>query len=157
MQKVGDNEQINWFYLYDWSINFSNDIFFVWFANTAGLWTITVEQRRFETTRGTDLKIPCTFTHPSGQQNVQIYWKTNGTSECSKKDNDKQAFVYHYNPSCVLPNYQHKTSLIGDITKGNCSLEIRNIQQSDIIYVRVSTDEDKYSFKNNYVTIQLHG
>lgn len=125
------------------------------FANAGNDWTIKVE-KSFNVTRGSTLTIPCTFTYPRNEKVEEVFWKTNGRSKCNKDDNDKRAFVFHPNSSCVLPKYK-KTNLIGNKLDGDCSLEIANIQESGKIYMRLITSKNKYSFKNDQVVISVNG
>ncbi|KAM4580516.1 uncharacterized protein PAE49_005334 [Odontesthes bonariensis] len=122
-------------------------------------WGITVE-RHITEQRGANLTILCHFTYPTAQhtKDVKVYWKTQGKSECSKNDNDRSAFVFHPQDSCVVPKYRGKTKLIGDKLKGNCSLLITDIREGEPgIYVRISGLNDSYSFKQNPVSISLNG
>lgn len=127
--------------------------------NSGDVWRINV-QRHFNVSEGSDLTIPCTFTYPSQYhtEDVEVYWKKKGQSVCSKSDLDRGAFVFHPNDTCVLPNYRGRTKLIGDKTKGNCSLQITNIIISEpYLYMRVSGKGKNYSFKKENVKISVNG
>ncbi|XP_061572570.1 uncharacterized protein LOC133428860 [Cololabis saira] len=122
-------------------------------------WRINVT-RSFNVTKGSNLTIPCSFSYPSKYQtnDVQVYWKTRGRSECSKNDNDKNAFVFHPNETCVLPKYKGQTKVIGDKDGGNCSLQIRNITNNEpYIYLRIFVKNQNYSFTKNNVKISVQG
>ncbi|XP_061572572.1 uncharacterized protein LOC133428892 [Cololabis saira] len=120
-------------------------------------WSINVT-RSFNVTKGSDVTVLCSFTYPSQYHtdDVQVYWKTRGQSECSRKDLDRNAFVFHPNDTCVLPKYRRKTKVIGDKAGGNCSLQIRNIMVNEpFMYVRVSGRGRDYSFKKDYISISV--
>ncbi|XP_017281973.1 uncharacterized protein LOC108241975 [Kryptolebias marmoratus] len=119
-------------------------------------WTIKVDQT-FNVTKGSNITILCTFTYPSGHKVQNVYWKTVGKRECNEDDIDKNAFVFHPNNSCVLQMYREKTKLIGDIAKENCSLLIKDIQETKEIYMRLFTDKNKYSFRQHCVSISVKG
>lgn len=109
--------------------------------------------------KGSDVNIRCQFSYPEKHhtQDVKVYWKTDGTSVCSKTDNDKKAFVFHPNQACVLPEFRGRTKLIGNETSGDCSLQILNITMGGVIYVRIIAKGDQYSFKKQKVSISLRG
>lgn len=109
--------------------------------------------------KGSDVNIRCQFSYPEKHhtQDVKVYWKTDGTSVCSKTDNDKKAFVFHPNQTCVLPEFRGRTKLIGNETSGDCSLQILNITMGGVIYVRIIAKGDQYSFKKQKVSISLRG
>uniref|UniRef100_A0A1A8C390 Uncharacterized protein n=4 Tax=Nothobranchius TaxID=28779 RepID=A0A1A8C390_NOTKA len=119
-------------------------------------WEIRTE-KKINAAKGSNITIFCTFKIPSTSNFTAVYWKTDGESECSKNDNDRKAFVYHPNRSCVLEKYKTKTKLIGDGAKGNCTLQIYNVQESEQIYMRVVAVPKPYSFKPNPVTIHVNG
>uniref|UniRef100_A0A8C7XXA2 Immunoglobulin V-set domain-containing protein n=1 Tax=Oryzias sinensis TaxID=183150 RepID=A0A8C7XXA2_9TELE len=121
-------------------------------------WTLTVNTN-ITVEKGSDVNIPCQFSYPEKHhtQDVKVYWKTDGTSVCSKTDNDKMAFVFHPNQTCVLPEYRGRTKLIGNETSGDCSLQIMNITMGGVIYVRIVAKGDQNSFKKQNVSISLKG
>ncbi|XP_078789098.1 uncharacterized protein LOC101172436 isoform X2 [Oryzias latipes] len=121
-------------------------------------WTLNVN-RNITVEKGSDVNIRCQFSYPEKHhtQDVKVYWKTDGTSVCSKTDNDKKAFVFHPNQTCVLPEFRGRTKLIGNETSGDCSLQILNITMGGVIYVRIIAKGDQYSFKKQKVSISLRG
>ncbi|KAF6739552.1 Sialic acid-binding Ig-like lectin 5 [Oryzias melastigma] len=114
--------------------------------------SITVE-------KGSNVTIHCLFSYPEKHHtpDVKVYWKTAGTSVCAKTDNDKAAFVFHPNQTCVLPEFTGRTRLIGNENSGNCSLQILNITKEQSMYVRIIAKGDQYSFKKERVIISLKG
>ncbi|KAG8010162.1 Myelin-associated glycoprotein [Nibea albiflora] len=120
-------------------------------------WKISVDPR-FNTTVNSDVTIKCSFTIPSkfATENPKVYWKKNVRSTFDTGDKrDQNAFVYHPNATFVLKKYGGNTELIGDIKKGNCTLKIKNIMDSDQgIYLRVIAN-DSYSFKRNLISIHV--
>ncbi|XP_027863349.1 uncharacterized protein LOC114138331 [Xiphophorus couchianus] len=121
-------------------------------------WKIYLNQT-INATKGSNIIIFCTFeTPPEQKTNIKVYWKTKGSSSCSKKDNDKLAFAFHPNSSCIDPHFQSRTKLIGEARDGNCSLQIINIMKSEpSIYLRVSGWNVSYSFVKHHVNIKVDG
>ncbi|KAM9723413.1 uncharacterized protein ACNS7B_018833 [Menidia menidia] len=122
-------------------------------------WKIKVEKKHVGKI-GEDITIQCTYSYPKDQRtnDFKVYWKTEGKSDCSKKDKDTNAFVFHPNSSCVVPKYRGKTKLIGKKDNGSCSLLIKDLKEPEpFIYVRVCGLSDSYSFKKQPVSIYLHG
>ncbi|XP_014860180.1 PREDICTED: uncharacterized protein LOC106928429 isoform X2 [Poecilia mexicana] len=101
-------------------------------ANDHPHWKINVT-RIINATKGSNVIISCTFeTAPGQNTNAKVYWKTEGTSKCSVKDNDKNAFVYHSDSSCIDPRFKYRTTLIGEASERNCSLQIFNIAEGSL-------------------------
>ncbi|XP_038568468.1 uncharacterized protein LOC119898330 isoform X1 [Micropterus salmoides] len=122
-------------------------------------WNISVAGN-INTSLGSDVTIPCTFTYPPEQRtdNVEVYWKKLEKSKFNINDKDKNAFIFHTNDTYVLDKYKGKTMLIGDKDKGNCSLKIMKImERMQNIYVRVIGKNDNYSFNKNLVSISVIG
>ncbi|MEQ2177602.1 hypothetical protein GOODEAATRI_005202 [Goodea atripinnis] len=122
-------------------------------------WKININ-RTLNATKGSNITIMCQFYFPSTQNtnNFGVYWKTEGQSECSKNDNDKKAFAFHPILRCVDSNFRHRTKLIGNKSKGNCSLQIFNIREGEPkIYLRVTGSNDNYSFVKDPVIIYVDG
>lgn len=122
-------------------------------------WAINVSSSIFAE-YGSTVVIPCTFTYPPAHHTdkVQLYWKTLDKSSFNTYDNDKNAFAFHTNDTFVLEKYRGRTSLIGDKLKENCSLQIKNITESEgPIYLRVIAKGDNYSFRAYPVLFSLSG
>ncbi|KAJ8005302.1 hypothetical protein DPEC_G00145220 [Dallia pectoralis] len=99
--------------------------------------------------KGDDVIIPCNVTHPMGsKKSVEAYWKKNGPIKLNTTDVDNNEFIYHPINSNVMKRFQERTSLIGDMTTGNCSLKIKNINDQDTgpFYLRISNGTQNYSF-----------
>ncbi|XP_022617697.1 uncharacterized protein LOC111234064 isoform X2 [Seriola dumerili] len=127
-------------------------------ASSGQTWNITVQQR-INATLDSTVTIPCHFSNPKeyDTDDVKVYWKTFGkTIEINDKDN--RAFVYHPNETFMLENYRGRTTLIGDIKKKNCSLQILGFKLDDErkIYMRLSIKQN-YSFINHPVNIYGSG
>ncbi|RVE62525.1 hypothetical protein OJAV_G00157790 [Oryzias javanicus] len=101
-------------------------------------WKLNVS-RNITVEKGSNVTIHCLFSYPEKHHtpDVKVYWKTPGTSACSKTDNDREAFVFHPNETCVLPRFKGRTRLIGSEKSGNCSLQILNIEKGEFMYVRI--------------------
>ncbi|PWA33612.1 hypothetical protein CCH79_00007570, partial [Gambusia affinis] len=121
-------------------------------------WKINVN-KTINAKKGSNITIYCTFEIPPEQKpNIIVYWKTDGSSSCSKNDNDKRAFAFHPNSSCIDQHFRSRTKLIGNASNGNCSLQIFNIMESEpSIYLRVSGRNNYYSFKEHRVSIKVDG
>ncbi|XP_029307047.1 LOW QUALITY PROTEIN: uncharacterized protein LOC115021058 [Cottoperca gobio] len=122
-------------------------------------WSIDVP-RSITAGSGSNVTIRCNFTYPnkSGTEYVQVYWKKPESSPMKTDDNELNAFVFHPNDIFVLEKYRGRTKLTGNISNGDCSLKIFNFMDNEpMIYVRVVKNRDKYSFRNNFVSISLSG
>lgn len=110
--------------------------------------------------RGSNVIVQCSFTYPTQYytEDVKVYWKKNQKSEVKTDDRDLNAFVFHTNDNFVLKKYRGKTKLIGNKDKGNCTLEIQDIRETEpFIYVRVIARGNQNSFQKNRVQITLSG
>ncbi|XP_029959122.1 uncharacterized protein LOC115397091 [Salarias fasciatus] len=122
-------------------------------------WIIDVKPS-IEGPSGSTITVQCSFSYPERYRSsdVQVYWKKRGTSICSESDNDKRAFVYHPNSTCVHDDYKGKTELTGDQNQGNCSLKIQNVSKNEpMIYLRISVRNENYSFFSSPVSISVTG
>ncbi|XP_041845189.1 uncharacterized protein LOC121642484 [Melanotaenia boesemani] len=122
-------------------------------------WEVHVE-KNISTRRGSPVTIDCKFEYPPEQKtnNVTIYWKTEGSSSCSTTSNDNNAFIFHPDETCVISQYKGKTKLIGDKTKGNCSLQIQKLMDTSLkIYLRVVGFNDCFSFREDPIYISENG
>ncbi|XP_028325991.1 uncharacterized protein LOC114477697 [Gouania willdenowi] len=119
-------------------------------------WTITVNSSQ-QARAGSDITVNCTFTYPESlhTNDIKVTWKKNGkTDTCTKGDPDKQTFIFHPNDTCVDAEYRGRTKIIGDQTKRNCTLQIKNVTKNVLIYMRVY-NKDKYSFRKVPVSIAV--
>ncbi|XP_031708461.1 uncharacterized protein LOC116386421 [Anarrhichthys ocellatus] len=111
-------------------------------------------------TLGSNVTIPCTFTIPPLYQteSVKVYWKKREGSNFDSITNNKNPYVFHPNNTLVLEKYRGKTKLIGDESKGNCSLKINGIRHNEPnIYVRVIAKKEYFSFYDKFVSISVSG
>ncbi|XP_041726793.2 uncharacterized protein LOC121556973 [Coregonus clupeaformis] len=108
-----------------------------------------------------DVTIPCNVTYPTSpsKKPIQAYWKRLGPTELNITDNDKNEFLYHPNNTFVIKSFQTRTMLIGNVSKGNCSLEIKRIQNGDMgpFYFRIATGANNFSFIKELVYINISG
>uniref|UniRef100_A0A3Q4GHY5 Ig-like domain-containing protein n=1 Tax=Neolamprologus brichardi TaxID=32507 RepID=A0A3Q4GHY5_NEOBR len=99
---------------------------------------------------GSCVVIPCSYNYPEPSKSPQTFtgiWY-----------NDNDQVVCHSDASQTLDQFRNRTKLLGDLSKKNCSLMIDDLQQSDggTFYFRIEiTDYDKYSYKNNKVSISV--
>ncbi|CAN9514362.1 unnamed protein product [Ophioblennius macclurei] len=120
-------------------------------------WQIDVN-RRFQEPSGSTIIIQCNFSYPMKYYtpDVKVYWKMDGTSNCSRTEKDKRAFVYHKKPECIHKDYRGKTDLIGDPARGNCTLMIRDVVKNESkIYMRIYARNQSYSFSMFGVNITV--
>ncbi|XP_029593899.1 uncharacterized protein LOC115177342 isoform X2 [Salmo trutta] len=110
---------------------------------------------------GEDVTIPCNVTYPPSpsKEPIQAYWKRKGNIKLNINDNDKNEFLYHPINTFVIKSFQNRTKLTGNVTKGNCSLNIKGIEEGDMrnFYLRIATGANNFSFINQLVSIQISG
>lgn len=147
--------------LLPWSIGLS----LVLTAASGGLnssdvgWDVHV-RHNYQKPPGSNLRILCNFTYPKEYRtkDVRVYWKKPGRSVCSKDDMDKEAFIFHTNSTCVHDHYKGRTRLTGDPARGDCTLLIMNVTETEPkIYLRVSVMNENFSFTDNSVSISVLG
>lgn len=114
------------------------------------------------TKMGEDVTIPCNVTYPPSpsKEPILAYWKRLGKTKLTINDNDKNEFLYHPNNTFVIKSFQNRTNLTGNVTKGNCSLNIKGIEEGDMgnfYYLRIATGANNFSFINQLVSIQISG
>ncbi|XP_010883321.1 uncharacterized protein LOC105019103 [Esox lucius] len=111
--------------------------------------------------KGENVIIPCNVTYPPARStdSIQAYWKKMGPTEININDKDKKEFLFHPNKTMVIKSFQGRTTLIGDISKGNCSLKIEKIENGDMgrFYLRITNGFDHYSFYKALVKIHEAG
>ncbi|XP_029572873.1 uncharacterized protein LOC115164480 [Salmo trutta] len=110
------------------------------------------------TNKGDDVTILCNVTYPPSpsKELIQAYWKRLGTTKLNINDNDKNEFLYHPNNTFVIKSFQNRTKLTGNVAKGNCSLNIKGIEEGDMrdfYYLRIATGANNFSFINQLVSI----
>ncbi|XP_072317435.1 myelin-associated glycoprotein-like [Eucyclogobius newberryi] len=103
--------------------------------------------------------VPCFFSHPKENlPTARLRGKWHRTKE-------KDQLIYFEDNTRVLESFRGRTRLLGELGKGNCSLEITDIKSHDngpfcfrIELARTETDtetEDKYSFEDDCVTMHM--
>ncbi|KAK7926300.1 hypothetical protein WMY93_008610 [Mugilogobius chulae] len=119
-------------------------------------WSIDVN-RHIDAVRGSDVLIRCNFSYPSQHHtnNVKVFWKKDESKENHKKG-DTNPFVFHPDSSQITELYSGRTSLVGIVKEGNCSLRIKNVTQDESnLYVRIETKK-YFSFYNYLVSIKVN-
>uniref|UniRef100_A0A671XJ31 Ig-like domain-containing protein n=1 Tax=Sparus aurata TaxID=8175 RepID=A0A671XJ31_SPAAU len=90
--------------------------------------------------------IPCTFQYPEHVPLTRGIWskKTGGV-------------IFHKGQSRVLDHFKGRTKILGDLSKGNCTLEIDNIKSFDNgpFCFHAERGNDKYRFNNSCVFIVM--
>lgn len=136
-------------------------MFFFFFLDTGQTWQVHVPAM-VNATLHSNVTISCKFSYPPQERNVsvKVYWKIDGKTKLNIKDKDKNEFIFHPNHTFVNEMYRGNTFIVGDISKGECSLMITNIRHNvGPIYLRINTEVDDYSFKkeNQTVFIRVSG
>uniref|UniRef100_A0A8C6SNX7 Ig-like domain-containing protein n=1 Tax=Neogobius melanostomus TaxID=47308 RepID=A0A8C6SNX7_9GOBI len=103
--------------------------------------------------------VPCSFSHPKETlptARLRGQWH---------RTNDRDQLIYYKDETRVLENFRGRTQLLGELGKGNCSLEITDIKSHDngpfcfrIELARTETDtqtKDKFSFVEDCVTLRM--
>lgn len=134
---------------------------FVVNSNTGVDWKADYPKFVF-TNKGDDVTILCNVTYPPSpsKEPILAYWKRLGKTKLTINDNDKNEFLYHPNNTFVIKSFQNRTKLTGNVTKGNCSLNIKGIEEGDMgnfYYLRIATGANNFSFINQLVSIQISG
>lgn len=108
---------------------------------------------------GSCVVVPCSFSHPK---------ETLPTARLRGKwhrSTDRDQLIYYKDETKVLENFRGRTRLLGELGKGNCSLEITEIKSHDngpfcfrIELARTETDTetvDKFSFVEDCVRLHM--
>ncbi|KAM9852137.1 myeloid cell surface antigen CD33 [Aulostomus maculatus] len=103
--------------------------------------------------------LPCSFTHPKDGLPTS---RLRGTWHLLE---DKNSKIYHADSAKVLDNYKGRTSLSGNLSQGNCTLQIVNVKDHDngpfcfrielIDHMGVENSLDKFSFVKDCVSINM--
>ncbi|XP_034553460.1 uncharacterized protein LOC117822705 [Notolabrus celidotus] len=90
--------------------------------------------------------IPCSFQTQSSVHFTRGIWRK-----------FKGGFVYHNGRSNVLDHFKDRTRLIGDLSNGDCSLEIDDIKPFDNgpFCFYAEEEKNKYRFKNSCVFVVM--
>ncbi|XP_067366624.1 sialic acid-binding Ig-like lectin 14 isoform X2 [Channa argus] len=120
------------------------------FQTKSSSWTVTVPST-VKGLPGSCVVIPCTYSYPDPGKKVTEFtgiW-TDATGHV----------IYHQVHSKIMPEYQTRTELQGNIAQKNCSLKIDPLQQSDQgpFFFRIEIEGyEKYSYKDNAVSIAMN-
>lgn len=103
--------------------------------------------------------VPCSFSHPKGNvptSRLRGKWHRN---------RDKEQLIFSEDPTTVLENFRGRTRLLGELGKGNCTLEMTSVKDHDngpfcfrIELAQKETDtntKDKFSFVEECVTLNM--
>ncbi|XP_073340707.1 uncharacterized protein [Pagrus major] len=101
---------------------------------------------RFTALTGSCVVIPCTFQYQGDVPLTRGMWskKTGGV-------------IFHKARSLVLDHFKGRTKILGDLTEGNCTLEIDDINSFDNgpFCFHAERGNDKYRFNNSCVFIVM--
>ena len=103
---------------------------------------------RFKALTRSCVVIPCSFQHHDHLPMTRGIW--------SKKAG---GVVYHNGRSYVLDHFKDRTRILGDLSEGNCTLEIDDIKPFDNgpFCFHAERGDDKYKFNNSCVFIIMKG
>ncbi|KAL7849087.1 hypothetical protein SRHO_G00207100 [Serrasalmus rhombeus] len=99
---------------------------------------------------GSCVVIPCLLSYPGPDRKASDLtgiWFT-----------DSNEIVYHSSTTKISTNFQHRTSLLGELRHRNCSLKISPLQHTDSgpFTFRIEIEDfNKYSFTKNKVSITV--
>uniref|UniRef100_A0A3B4C815 Ig-like domain-containing protein n=1 Tax=Pygocentrus nattereri TaxID=42514 RepID=A0A3B4C815_PYGNA len=99
---------------------------------------------------GSCVVIPCLLSYPGPDRKASDLtgiWFT-----------DSNEIVYHSSTTKISTNFQHRTSLLGELRHRNCSLKISPLQHTDSgpFTFRIEIEDfNKYSFAKNKVSITV--
>ncbi|CAL8248708.1 unnamed protein product [Lota lota] len=100
---------------------------------------------------GSCVVIPCSFDYP------QFVPKASTEFTGIWFDQTKQ-IVYHPNSTKMMKTYQGRVTLLGTISRKNCTMMIDPVRESDIgpFHFRIEiTDYDKFSYKEHSVSVTV--
>ncbi|KAJ7304052.1 hypothetical protein JRQ81_011573 [Phrynocephalus forsythii] len=102
--------------------------------------------------RGSCVVIPCSFTYPGSRDSwggkFSVAWYQYRSRGYPEIYNSKS-------PETVLPEYQGRTEVLGDLEMGNCTLSINPVRAEDSMsyYVWINPDSVRHRFYD--VTVQV--
>lgn len=125
---------------------------------SAEQWTASVV-RELEALVRSCVVVPCSFSHPKEplpSSRLRAKWHRSA---------ERDQLIYYEDKTQVLENFRGRTRILGDMGKGNCSLEITQIKEHDngpfcfrIELARTETDtktKDMFSFVEDCVTLRM--
>ncbi|XP_053124461.1 myelin-associated glycoprotein-like [Hemicordylus capensis] len=104
--------------------------------------------------KGSCVVIPCSFTFPGSRDSwggkFSVAWYQYRTRGYPEIYNSKS-------PNNVLPDYQGRTEVLGDLEMGNCTLSIRSVRMEDAMsyYVWINPDSVKHRFYDVTVRVEV--
>ncbi|KAL8219391.1 UNVERIFIED_CONTAM: hypothetical protein K2H54_023515 [Gekko kuhli] len=102
--------------------------------------------------KGSCVVIPCSFTFPgpraSWGDKFSVAWYQYRARGYPEIYNSKS-------PRSVLPEYQGRTEVVGDLEMGNCTLLIRDVRHGDVYYVWINPDSVSHRFYDVTVRVEL--
>ncbi|XP_063167873.1 myelin-associated glycoprotein-like [Candoia aspera] len=99
--------------------------------------------------RGSCVVIPCSFTFPdSWDSKFNVAWYQYHSWSYPEIYNSKT-------PSEVLPAYQGRTEVVGDLEKGNCTLSINPVRMEDAMRYYVWINPDSVWHRFHDITVQV--
>ncbi|XP_013864113.1 myeloid cell surface antigen CD33, partial [Austrofundulus limnaeus] len=121
-------------------------------------WTASVEEQ-IDAVVSTCVVVPCSFSHPGGElpsSRLRGIWHRKG---------DQSQIIYHDDRSRILDSFKERTKMLGSLGQGNCTLEIRPVNDHDngpfcyrIELVEKDNNNptsDKFSFTHNCVKLKM--
>ncbi|XP_027003585.1 myelin-associated glycoprotein-like isoform X2 [Tachysurus fulvidraco] len=101
--------------------------------------------------QGSCIVIPCLFSYPGAERKSSTF-----TGMWSTASNEN---VYHSTSSKISKTFEHRTSLLGELSHRNCSLKIDHLRHTDSgqLMFRIEIEHfDKYTFHESKVSITIN-
>ncbi|XP_062996383.1 myelin-associated glycoprotein-like isoform X2 [Elgaria multicarinata webbii] len=123
----------------------------LFYSPVSAAWTSTLPSS-IQALRGSCVVIPCSFTYPGSRESwggkFSVTWyqyRSRGYPEIYSSKSS----------STVLPEYQGRTEVLGDLEMGNCTLSINPVNNADAMsyYVWINPESVKHRFYD--VTVQV--
>ncbi|XP_074836853.1 myelin-associated glycoprotein-like isoform X2 [Carettochelys insculpta] len=121
------------------------------YSQVSGSWQSSLP-KTIRALKGSCVVIPCSFTYPGSRESLggpfSVAWYQYRSRGYPEIYNSKGT-------ASVLPEYQSRTQLLGDLELGNCTLSISPVRSEDAMsyYVWINPDSVQHRFYD--VTVQV--
>ncbi|XP_042296601.1 myelin-associated glycoprotein-like [Sceloporus undulatus] len=125
----------------------------LFYSPVSEAWSSTLPST-IQALRGSCVVIPCSFTYPGSRDS----WE--GKFSVAWYQYRSRGYPEIYNsqsPETVLPDYQGRTEVLGDLEMGNCTLSISPVRNEDSMsyYVWINPDSVKHRFYDITVRVEV--